>query len=205
MKILIRNADNVVIYARADLALDSEAHGEGWRDPNFSTENARMDDAATLPDNWMGGVWSYSGGVWVVADAARYQEMCGVILTVRLASLLKQIDADADAIYAKALGNRATEYAQAEADATAYKAAGYTGTVPGYVQAWAAATGKSATWATDDILATSNAWRTAMAAIRLNRLGRKEEARKAMDAAALAVVKAQWDGFVTAITAQLGV
>ena len=121
---------------------------------------------------------------------------------VRLAVL--SIDSDADQIYAAALGNRATEYAQAEADATGYKAAGYTGTVPGYVQAWAEATGKSATWATDNILATAAAWRAAQAQIRSNRLACKEAARSATTMKQLTAAQDRWTVFVTAITAQLG-
>ena len=152
----------------------------------------------------VGDKWQYK---WTVANLPPEQaeaNQAAATLSKRT-SLLMQIDADADAIYAKALGNRATEYAQAETDANVYKAAGFTGTVPAYVQAWAAATGKSATWATDDILTTSTAWRSAMAAIRFNRLGCKESARSAVDMAALEVVKAKWDGFVAAITTQLGV
>lgn len=120
------------------------------------------------------------------------------------AALVKQIDADADAIYTAALGNRATEYAEAESQAQAYKDAAYAGDVPPYVKAWADATGKSAQWSADDILATTAAWRTAQAAIRAQRLAAKEAARKAEDAATLAAVATQWSAFVTAIKAQLG-
>ena len=153
---------------------------------------------------WIDATWASIGDTW---DGAEFIKPAPppVDFGKEQSAFILKIDADADAIYAKALGNRETEYAQADSDAKAYKAAGYTGTVPAYVQAWATATGKSATWATDDILATSTAWRTAMAAIRFNRLGRKEDARKAVDMAALEVVKAQWAGFVTAITTQLGV
>jgi len=73
MKILIRNSDNVVIYAQSDLLLDEEAHGKGWRDPNFNLQNATLADA-DLPENWQGAVWSYSNGVWAVVDAAAHTE-----------------------------------------------------------------------------------------------------------------------------------
>lgn len=73
MKILIRKSDNVVIYAQDDLILDTEVHGNGWRDPQFNTDNALLGDAA-LPDNWIGAVWSYSNGVWAVADTAAHAE-----------------------------------------------------------------------------------------------------------------------------------
>ena len=116
--------------------------------------------------------------------------------------LIRQIDMDADAIYAAVQGNRGNEYALAEQDAIAFKAASYTGTVPASVQSWATAKAQTAQWAADDILATASAWRTAMGAIRSNRLQRKEQARVATD---LAPVAAAWNGFVVAIRSQLGV
>ena len=120
-------------------------------------------------------------------------------------NLVRKIDSDADSIYTAALGNRATEYAQAEADATAYKAASYSGQVPGYVQAWATATNKTAQWAADDILATAQGWRNAQAAIRLNRLTCKEAARAATTPSGVATIEAQWAGFLSAIKTQLGI
>ena len=74
MKILIRKTDGVVIYAQDDLQLDTEAHGNGWRDPNFSTDNATLDDSP-LPGLWAGAVWSYIGGVWAVVDTARHADI----------------------------------------------------------------------------------------------------------------------------------
>lgn len=117
-------------------------------------------------------------------------------------ALIKQIDADADAIYRDVQGNRGNEYALAESDATAFKAAGYTGTAPSSVQSWATAKGQTATWAADDILSTATAWRAAMSAIRANRLARKEQARTATD---LAPVAAAWTAFVVGIRSALGV
>ena len=57
----------------------------------------------------------------------------------------------------------------------------------------------------EDILATAAAWRAAQTSIRVNRLARKEAARKAADGAALAAVTAAWQAFVVAIKAELGV
>lgn len=71
MKILVRDSDNAVIYAQDDLILDVEAHGDGWRDPNFDITNATIVEA-TLPDAWTGAVWSYVEGVWTVRDQAGY-------------------------------------------------------------------------------------------------------------------------------------
>ena len=117
-------------------------------------------------------------------------------LAESIAALIRQIDADADAIYAVALGNRATEYAEAETQAQAFVTAGYTGAVPAYVDSWATATGNTAKWAADNILATSTAWRTAQTSIRACRLACKEAAKRAADAAALNAVKVQWSAFV---------
>jgi hypothetical protein len=84
MKILIRKSDNVVLYAQDDLILDTEAHGNGWRDPHFNLDNASLADAK-LPDHWTGAVWSYTNGVWAVAD------------TVAYAAIQAQIAAEAEA------------------------------------------------------------------------------------------------------------
>ena len=72
MKILIRNSDHVVVYARPDLQLDAiEASGTGWRDPNFSTANATLTDA-NLPADWAGSVWTYISGVWAIHDPVQH-------------------------------------------------------------------------------------------------------------------------------------
>lgn len=138
------------------------------------------------------------------------------IVEVKIADAIKAIDIDADAIYTAALGNRATEYAQAEADAQIYKTSGYTGTVPIYVQAWADAKSQTAKWAAEDILLTAAAWRTAQTAIRTHRLACKETIRKIVAAdesaeallaaiSAINAVKAQWGTISKAIREQLGV
>lgn len=118
------------------------------------------------------------------------------------AAIIRQIDADTDAIYRVVQGDRAMEYVLAESDAKAYKAAGYTGTVPDSVASWASAKGQTATWATDDILATATGWRQAQSSIRATRLTLKEQARTGSD---MAPIAAQWAGFVVAIKAALGV
>ena len=125
-----------------------------------------------------------------------------VVTDSERAALLKQIDADTDAIYLAVQGYRGTEYLLAESDATAYKSAGYTGEVPSSVQSWASAKAQTAQWAADDILATAAGWRAAQSAIRAQRLARKEQARTATD---LGPVAAAWAGFVATIRAALGV
>lgn len=129
------------------------------------------------------------------AEAAR-------VLTVARAALIRQIDADTDAIYRAVQGDRAMEYLQAEQEARQFKKDGYTGDVPDSVASWASAKGETATWATDDILTTARGWRQAQSAIRATRLTCKEQARAATD---LAPVVAQWAGFLMTVKAALGV
>ena len=72
MKILIRNSDNVAIYAEPRLTLGAEgAHGDGWFSPHFTSANATLTDA-NPPEGWVGGVWSYANGVWAVHDVAAH-------------------------------------------------------------------------------------------------------------------------------------
>lgn len=122
-----------------------------------------------------------------------------------IAGAAMQIDTDTDAIYGTMLGNRAQEYVQAEEDATAYKNAGYVGAVPASVQCWATAKVWTAMQAADDILATATAWRSALAAIRAQRLASKEAARVAVDAAGVDTAMTTWAVFVATIRGQLGI
>ena len=155
-----------------------------------------------LADRWVCDGVEYQHSVVGAASVGDWVTPPHVVTTEERAALLKRIDADTDAIYGAVQGNRGPEYQLAEMDATAYKAAGYSGSVPASVQSWATAKGQTATWATDDILTTAAAWRGAQAAIRSNRLARKEAARVATD---LAPIAAQWNGFVTYIKTALGI
>jgi len=118
---------------------------------------------------------------------------------------IKRIDADVDAIYRDVVGNRQTEYDLAESDAQAYKAAGYTGTALESVQSWADAKKKTAQWAADDILMTATLWRRAQAAIRSNRLMRKEEVRNASKPAGVDTALATWAEYVVQTRTELGI
>ncbi len=115
-----------------------------------------------------------------------------------------RIDADADAIYGAVIGNRGEEYRTAESEASAFIAGGYTGDAPPSVAGWATAKGWTAQQAADDIAATAAAWRGAQAAIRAQRLLRKEQVRSAADSAALDTALAAWGGFAAAVRQQLG-
>lgn len=126
-------------------------------------------------------------------------------LADQIDALMRRIDRDADRITEETIGARGEEYRQAEADALAFKAAGYTGAVPPFVASYVTAkVDWTAKQAADDILATANTWRVALGQIRASRLLCKELARKAAGDEGLTIVLAQWNGFVTAIRAALG-
>ena len=110
------------------------------------------------------------------------------------------IDADVDKIYRDAIGDRTTEYTTAEAQAIAYRDAGYAGSVPACVSGYAVASGLTPTQAANGIIAQAAAWRGAVELIRAKRLKAKADL-----AGGVAGAKLQWDGFVKAIRAQLGI
>lgn len=118
--------------------------------------------------------------------------------------LIKQIDADVDAIYDAVVGNRSDEYNAALAAATSYAAAGYAGVVPSSVQSWASAKFWTAHQAADDILAAAAGLASLRENIRAQRLAKKESARNAADAAAVATVSAQWSAALAALRAAAG-
>ena len=67
MKILVRNSDKAVVHADSGLALTAtKCRGNGWRDGNFNTSNATVQEA-DLPEYWLGGAWGYDGH-WFVID-----------------------------------------------------------------------------------------------------------------------------------------
>ena len=165
----------------------------------------------TVPDD-VGNGWAFDGSTYTPPpapyvptkeelDAIAAEEVARVLTAAR-AALIRQIDAEADAITYSVQGERALEYLRAEQEATAYKAAGYTGDVPDSVTSWASAKGETATWATDDILTTARGWRQAQSSIRATRLTCKERARVESD---LAPIAAAWAGFAVAIKTALGV
>ncbi|CAB4163229.1 hypothetical protein UFOVP814_12 [uncultured Caudovirales phage] len=123
----------------------------------------------------------------------------------RKTNLIKQVDAQVDAIMRDCIGERATEYQRAETQARAYKAAGYTGTAPTTVRVWAETKAWTNRQAADDIIAQADAWVTAQDAIRENRLKTKEALRVAANDAQLAAAQTAWGGFVSYIRNALGV
>jgi hypothetical protein len=145
-----------------------------------------------------------AGSVKITDEEANQLLNPAPVLEEVIAKSLLQIDADTDAIYVAAIGNREPEYREAEAAANAYKDAGYTGDVPSAVQSWATAKDWTAQQAADDILAAAELLNTAKLAIRAQRLLRKEQVRAAATVKAVDTAMQQWDGFVVAIKGQLG-
>lgn len=163
----------------------------------------RTQAESPLEENWVESDraqigWTYVDGVFAppAVNVPTVAEQVPVIL--------RQIDGDVDAIYAAAVGNRATEYQKSEEQARSYRAADYAGDGPKAVTAWANATGNSARWAADDIIATADAWHTAEDTIRDVRLMCKQRARNAQTEEALEAVRIQWAAFLAQIRAQLG-
>jgi hypothetical protein len=75
MKILVRNTDNVVIYAQDDLNLnESMAYGEHWLDSNYNTSNAMIVDAQ-VPVIFAGGLYSYVDGAFNVLNQTLHDEL----------------------------------------------------------------------------------------------------------------------------------
>jgi hypothetical protein len=96
---------------------------------------------------------------------------------LKVEKLLKQVDAQADKLYADAVGNLAVEYQQAEDDAKTYKAAGYAGAVPETLKGYMAATGLAAEAAANKTLSLATSWRSTVQAVRSERLAVKSSIR----------------------------
>lgn len=206
MKTILRNSDHVAFYVGEHLDLTAEGlRGPDWIDPALTTETASVHDL-TLPVGFLPGAYAYDGE-WSVANQEIVDSHNALViaqLALDAAALVLQIDGDVDAIYASAVGNRATEYQKAEEQARAFRATGYEGNVPKAVASWANATGNSARWAADDIITTADAWHTAEDTIRDVRLMCKQRARNAQTEEALEMVRIQWTAFLAQIRAQLG-
>lgn len=168
-----------------------------------SADIIRIADGATIPadsansDRQLFMAWLAAGNEPLPAPAPTLAE--------RITWAVLKIDADTDALIRDVIGERGNEYKLADEHARSFKAAGYAGTVPASVQCWADATGWTATQAADDIIATSNDWLGAQDAIRANRLARKEDARRATDAAGVDAALTAWATFLAQMRAALGV
>lgn len=203
MYALIDSADSLVRLQAFDEVPPELAPEKGLRwlewlettPPEYNGNTHKLVEGLSLTQT--SAAWSFT------VEAIPAEEVAAALANAKTA-FLARIDADVDAIYAKAIGNRGPEYEDAAAEAQAYKVAGYPATVPDSVAAWANAKGQTAVWAADDILTEAAKLIAAKKAIRTTRLLRKEQGRNAANMDALATVKAQWAGFVSALRAQMG-
>jgi hypothetical protein len=129
-----------------------------------------------------------------------------------ITSAIKSVDADVDAIYQDAVGNRTSEYQVAKDAATAYKTAGYTGTVPATVQNWAnlnyqadGVTLQTPQWAADNILASATNLANAQLSIRQNRLSSKSQLKAATGILAAQTILNSWAAYVVQMRMSLGI
>ncbi len=68
MKIIRRNADNVVLYTGNDLVLDAEGvRGAGWTHPGLT--GVSLVEAVDPPSYWLGCCFTYIGTTWAVIPA----------------------------------------------------------------------------------------------------------------------------------------
>lgn len=158
----------------------------------------RLSDGATIPAD--PGNTDYAAYLQWLADGNQPDPAPTAPVPTE-AQALRQIDADVDAIYAAAIGNRGPEYEAAETEALAYQAAGFAGPVPPSVASWVAASGMEPEAAALDIVAQGTAWRQAAQAMRAQRL----QAKAGVRSGAIAPTLAAWAGFVAQIRAALGV
>ena len=69
MRLIIRNADNVILYAADDLTLSDVAAGEGWRDRHTHTGNATLVHNVAFNHQFVAGAFAYVEGAVVVVNA----------------------------------------------------------------------------------------------------------------------------------------
>lgn len=68
MKIAKRSTDNVVLFFGEDLVLDEAGlRGAGWTfRSNIDPNDLVLDEAAEIPEGFVGGGWTYVNGVWTI-------------------------------------------------------------------------------------------------------------------------------------------
>ena len=97
IKIIKKISDNVVIFAGDDLVLDQEGcRGSGWEFRNIDPNDLTLEVVESIPEQFVGGGWSYTNGVWTSNQIADQ-----VILPARRAEKIAQFTALATAeVYA---------------------------------------------------------------------------------------------------------
>lgn len=69
MNIVLRNSDNLVMWCGNDLSIDaSGVHGTGWIYPQLNSTTATLVQNVTLPNPYVANVYSYSAGVFTIAN-----------------------------------------------------------------------------------------------------------------------------------------
>ena len=76
MKIIIRTADKVVVFAGENIKLKADrTTGDGWVSFEYNDSNANIRTVAELPENWKGGVWKYKNDAFEIADQAAHDKI----------------------------------------------------------------------------------------------------------------------------------
>lgn len=165
----------------------------------FDPYTQRVIELAPAKDSQ--GKWTQR---WQVSDIPAAEVASS--LSARKAGLVSSIDADVDAVIAKAIGNRAQEYLLAEQEALAFVAAGYpVGSVPGSVAVDAQAYQQTPKWSADRIVAQAAAWRSAQLQIRGARLASKAAVGRASSHAQVTAEQSSWQAALKQITDSLGI
>lgn len=143
------------------------------------------------------GKWQLVNGVWTAYD---------IPLADKKKKAAERIRFEASDIIRDTILHFPVEYQTAKKAADDFSAAGYPAlSVPAMVKAWADAKGWTATAAADDIIAAGNGWLSAQDSIRTNRLKHAEQAKNAIDQAALDSCMASWESFRKTMRANLGI
>lgn len=71
MQIIKRQSDDIVIFTGDQLIIsDGICYGPGWRYSTPPGESLVLETVAALPDGFIPGGWSYSGGTWTSTTIA---------------------------------------------------------------------------------------------------------------------------------------
>ena len=67
IKVIKRWTDNVVLFVGNDLVLNEiGCSGVGWSFRNIDPNELVLDEAAEIPEGFVGGGWAYANGVWTI-------------------------------------------------------------------------------------------------------------------------------------------
>lgn len=93
MKIIKYISNNIVIFTGNDLSLDQNGcRGAGWQFRNIDPNELTLETVDSIPEQFVGGGWSYAAGVWT-SNAIADQ----IILPPKRAGKMAQFTAQATA------------------------------------------------------------------------------------------------------------